>query len=121
MREVIGKKEAGDEQAIIALEIYNYRIKTYIGAYFAALGSLDAIVFTGGIGENAPSIRDLSCRGLEKLGIEIDSGRNSQEGDGIREINTSGGAVKVLVVPTNEELKIALETQKIIEEAGRKP
>jgi acetate kinase len=117
MREVIGKKEAGDEQAKIALEIYTYRIKTYIGAYFAALGSLDAIVFTGGIGENAPSIRDLSCRGLEKLGIEIDSERNRQEGGGIREINTSSGAVKVLVVPTNEELKIALETQKVIEEA----
>ncbi len=115
MRDVIEKKEAGDEQAKIALEIYTYRIKTYIGAYFAALGRLDALIFTGGIGENAPYIRELSCRGLEKLGIEIDSGWNNQEGDGIREINTSGSEVKVLVVPTNEELRIAQETKRTID------
>ena len=115
MREVIGKKEAGDEQARIALEIYTYRIKTYIGAYFAALGRLDALIFTAGIGENAPYVREFSCQGLEKLGIEIDSGRNVQEGDGIREINTSGREVKVLVVPTNEELRIAQETKTVIE------
>ncbi|MBW2173345.1 MAG: acetate kinase [Deltaproteobacteria bacterium] len=114
MREVIGKKEAGDEQASIALEIYAYRIKTYIGAYFAALGKLDALIFTGGIGENAPYIREVSCQGLEKLDIEIDSERNNQRGDGIREINTSGREVKVLVVPTNEELKIAQETKKVV-------
>ena len=115
MREVIEKKEAGDEQASIALEIYTYRIKTYIGAYFAALGRLGALIFTAGIGENAPYIRELSCQGLEKLGIEIDSGRNHQKADGIREINTSGREVKVLVVPTNEELRIAQETKRAIE------
>ena len=114
MREVIGKKEAGDEQARIALEMYVYRIKKYIGAYFAALGRFDALIFTAGIGENAPYIRELSCQGLERLGIEIDSGRNNQEGDGIREINTTGSEVKVLVVPTNEELKIAQETKRAI-------
>jgi acetate kinase len=115
MREVLGKKEAGEEKAQIALDIYAYRIKKYIGAYFAALGMLDALIFTAGIGENAPYIRELSCQGLEKLGIEIDSERNNQKGDGIREINTSGGEVKVLVVPTNEELKIAQETKRAIE------
>ena len=115
MREVIGKKEAGDEQASIALEIYAYRIKKYIGAYFVALGGLDALIFTGGIGENAPYIREVSCQRLEKLGVEIDSGKNNQKGDGIREINTSGREVKVLVVPTNEELRIAQETKRVIE------
>jgi acetate kinase len=115
MREVIEKKEAGDEQASIALEIYVYRIKTYIGAYFAALGRLDALIFTAGIGENAPYIRELSCEGLERLGIEIDSGRNHQKGEGIREINTPGSEVKALVVPTNEELRIAQDTKRVIE------
>jgi acetate kinase len=115
MREVIEKKEAGDEQASIALEIYALRIKKYIGAYFATLGRLDVLIFTAGIGENAPYIRELSCQGLKKLGIEIDSGRNNQEGEGIREINTSGREVKVLVVPTNEELRIAQETKRVIE------
>jgi acetate kinase len=115
MREVIEKKEAGDEQASIALEIYALRIKKYIGAYVAVLGRLDVLIFTAGIGENAPYIRELSCQGLEKLDIEIDAGRNSQTGDGIKEISTSGREVKVLVVPTNEELRIAQETQGVIE------
>jgi acetate kinase len=117
MREVIGKQAAGDERAGMALEIYAYRIKKYIGAYFAALGGLDALIFTAGIGENSPYIRELSCQGLEKMGIEIDSGGNNQEGEGIREINTSGSQVKVLVVPTNEELQIARETKRVIEKA----
>jgi acetate kinase len=115
MREVIGKKEAGDERAKIALDIYTYRIKKYIGAYFAALGRLDAVIFTGGIGENAPYIRELSCRGLEELGIKIDSRRNNQEGDSVIKVNTSGNRVKVLVVPTNEELRIAQETKKVVD------
>jgi len=115
MREVIEKKAAGDELASVALDMYAYRIKKYMGAYFAVLGRLDALIFTAGIGENAPYIRELSCQGLEKLGIEIDSERNNQEGNGIREINTSGAEVKALVVPTNEELRIAQETKMVIE------
>ena len=121
MREVIEKKESGDDRAEIALDIYTYRIKKYIGAYYAALERLDAIVFTAGIGENSPEIRRRCCQNLENLGIEIDPMRNTQTGDGIREIGTTGREVRILVVPTNEELKIALETQKVIEEAGRKP
>jgi acetate kinase len=115
MREVIEKKDAGEEQASIALDIYTYRIKKFIGAYFAALGSLDCVIFTAGIGENAPYIRELSCRGLNKLGIEIDLERNNKTGNGIREISSPGSKVKVLVIPTNEELKIARETKKAIE------
>ncbi len=115
MREVIKKKDSGDERARVALDLYCYRIKKYIGAYFAVLESLDVLVFTAGIGENSPYIREHSCQGLNRLGIEIDSGRNNQEGDGIREINTSDSEVKVMVVPTNEELKIAQETKKVLE------
>lgn len=115
MREVIEKKDAGEEQARIALDIYTYRIKKFIGAYFAVLGSLDCVIFTAGIGENAPYIRELSCRGLNKLGIEIDLERNNKTGNGIREISSPGSEVKVLVIPTNEELKIARETRKAIE------
>jgi acetate kinase len=115
MREVISKKNAGDERARIALEVYTYRIKKYIGAYYAALGSLDAIVFTAGIGENSPEIREFSCQGLNKLGIVIDSERNRSTDKGEREINTPDSAVKILVIPTNEELRIAQETKKVVE------
>jgi len=115
MREILEREKSGDEQARIALEVYTYRIKKYIGAYYAALGSLDAIVFTAGIGENSPAIRELSCQGLNKLGIEIDSGRNRKSDEGEREINTPDSAVKILVIPTNEELRIAQETKKVVE------
>jgi acetate kinase len=115
MREVIAKKNTGDERAHIALEVYTYRIKKYIGAYYAALGSLDAIVFTAGIGENSPEIRELSCQGLNKLGIVIDSEKNRRADKGEREINTPKSPVKILVIPTNEELRIAQETKKVVE------
>jgi acetate kinase len=115
MREVIEKKNAGDERARIALEVYTYRIKKYIGSYYAALGTLDAIVFTAGIGENSPEIRELSCQGLNQLGIVIDSERNKADSKVEREINTPDSAVKILVIPTNEELRIAQETKKVVE------
>ncbi|MGD9041347.1 MAG: acetate kinase [Desulfobacteraceae bacterium] len=115
MREVIKKKDAGDAKAKLALDIYTYRIKKYIGAYFAALERLDAIVFTAGVGENSPFIRECCCQGLRKLGIEIDSERNNQPQEGIREISPAGSQVKVLVVPTDEELEIARETKKVLE------
>ena len=115
MREVIEKMDEGDERAKITLDVYTYRIKKYIGAYFAVLESLDGLVFTAGIGENAPYIRELSCKGLNRLGIEIDPERNNRAGNGIREISSPGSEVKVLVIPTNEELKIARETKRVIE------
>ena len=115
MREVIRKKDAGDDRAEIALKLYCYRIRKYIGAYFAALGSLNAIIFTAGIGENSPYIRENCCQGLHKLGIEIDSERNNKSGKAIREISLASSEVRILVVPTNEELKIAQETEKVIE------
>ncbi len=116
MREVLRKKEAGDDRARIALEVYTYRIKKYIGAYGAVLEELDGVVFTAGIGENAPYVRERSCRGLKGLGIEIDRERNSLPGNGIREISSPASKVKVLVIPTDEELKIARETKRVIED-----
>jgi len=115
MREVIDQKDAGDENSKVALEVYAYRIKKYIGSYFAALGTLDAIIFTAGIGENVSYIRELCCSDLEGLGIEIDSGRNNTDGDGIREISSAESKTRILIIPTDEELKIAQETKKIIE------
>ncbi len=114
MREVIRKKDTGDDRAEIALKLYCYRIRKYIGAYFAALGNLNAIIFTAGIGENSPYIRENCCQGLHKLGIEIDSERNNKSGKEIREISLEDSEIRILVVPTNEELKIAQETEKVI-------
>lgn len=115
MRDVIEKIDAGDDRARIALDVYAYRIKKYIGAYFAALGSLDVVVFTAGIGENAPYVRELSCSGLNGLGIEIDEERNYGTGSGIREISSQKSTVKVLVIPTDEELEIAQETKTVLQ------
>jgi acetate kinase len=115
MREVLEKMEAGDERARIAIDLYTYRIKKYIGAYFAALERLDAVVFTAGIGENASFIRAQCCKGLTGLGIEIDAERNQANTKGTREISRAGSDVMVLVVPTNEELRIAQETLRVIE------
>ncbi len=115
MRDVISRMEAGDRRATIAIDVYAYRIRKYIGAYFAALERLDAVIFTAGIGENAPLIRDLCCRGLNRLGIAVDPKRNLTTGNGVREISPPGSEVKVLVIPTDEGLKIAQETQRIVE------
>jgi acetate kinase len=114
MREVIERAEVGDDRAKTALEVYTYRVKKYIGAYFAALGSVDGIVFTAGIGENSAYIRGQCCKGLESLGIEVDPDRNKQPFDHTGEISRPQSGVKILVIPTNEELRIAQETQKVI-------
>ena len=87
--------------------MYAYHIKRYIGAYAAVLNGVDAIVFTAGVGENDPLTRKLSTMGLDYLGVFIDDARNETSGSGIREINSDYASVKVLVVPTNEELEIA--------------
>ena len=115
MREVVEKQDAGDERAKLALEMYSYRIKKYIGAYFAVLGKVNALIFTAGIGENSTLIREQSCKGLTGLGIEMDSVRNASDEGGTREINSQESDVKILVIPTNEELRIAQETKRLIE------
>jgi acetate kinase len=89
--------------------MYGYRIRKYIGAYTAVLGRVDALVFTGGIGENDAEVRRRACEGLSLLGIAVDEGRNGSPSREPREIQRGGMPVKVLVVPTNEELEIALQ------------
>jgi acetate kinase len=110
MREIAEMADAGNESARLAIEMYCYRIKKYIGAYSAVLGSVDALVFTGGIGENAADIRARSCEGLSKMGIEVDANKNSLKTSGIREIQSNSSSVHILIIPTDEELEIAEQT-----------
>lgn len=116
MREVEDRAAAGEEKAQTALDVYIYRIKKYIGSYFAAMGKLDALVFTAGIGENSPLVRERSCENLQGLGIEIDPEKNEERSKGIRDISSGQYPVKVLVIPTNEEKRIALETEAVLSE-----
>ncbi len=114
MRQIIGRAGNGDKHARLAIDMYCYRIKKYIGAYVAVLRRVDALVFTGGIGENAAPIREAVCQGLATLGIEIDSEKNRTRTGKAFEIQTERAAVKLLVVATNEELEIAEETVAVI-------
>jgi acetate kinase len=117
MREIQRSAEAGDAQAELAIEMFCYRIKKYIGSYYAVLGRVDAIVFTGGIGENSARVRRGSCEGLAALGIALDDGRNETASLGIAEIQSEHSRVKILVVPTDEELEIARQTIQTIRRA----
>ncbi|UCD35237.1 MAG: acetate kinase [Nitrospiraceae bacterium] len=114
MREIIRRARSGDGNAQLAIEIYCYRVRKYVGAYFAVLGQVDALVFTGGIGENAALIRMLCCKALECLGIVIDSRKNEASSPGVSEIQGEKGAVRILVIPANEELEIARQTCDVI-------
>lgn len=115
MREIIKAMQEGNERARYAFEVFCYRIKKYIGAYAAALGGLDAVVFTGGIGENSVDVRKEVLSNLEFLGIELDDEKN-QISAGERVITKENSKVKVFVIPTNEELVIALDTAQIVGE-----
>ncbi len=117
MREIIDQAGSGNARAKLAIEMFCYRIKKYVGAYIAVLGCVDAIVFTGGIGENASVIREKACKGLEHLGIAVDGAKNEAALGSIAEIQKDGAPVKVLVVRTDEELEIARQTIHAIEKA----
>ncbi len=117
MREVEDGYLAGDPQATLAFQIYAYRIKKYIGAYAAAMGGLDVLVFTAGVGENSPPLRELVCEGLEFLGIKIDKERNNVRGTAL--ISTDDSRVKVFSIATNEELVIARDTYEIVSGGAR--
>ncbi len=114
-REIIEEAEAGNDRAIMALEVTTYRIKKYIGAYTAAMGGVDVIVFTAGIGENAPLVRKLACENLEYLGIKLDLEKNEKAVGKQMAISADDSKVKVLCIPTNEELVIARDTREIVE------
>ncbi len=119
LRDVLERAAAGDRRAKNAVEVYVHRIRKYVGAYLAVLGRVDAIVFTAGVGENSAEIRERVCEGLEGLGIRLDEARNGAAERGVRAIHAEGGAVALLVVPTNEELEIAEQTLRCVRgEAG---
>lgn len=115
MRDVLAKRAEGDANATLAIDMYTQRIKKYIGAYAAELGTLDAIIFTAGIGENSPELRSLICENLSILGISIDEAKNQQRTGSNHAIHAADSRVQVWVIPTNEELEIALQAEKVIE------
>lgn len=114
MREILVRADANDAAAKLALDVYCYRIRKYIGAYYAVLGRVDAIVFTAGVGENAATVRSLACAGLEHLGIAVDPIENGRVIGESAEIQQSAHPVRVLVIRTNEELQIARQVRKVL-------
>ena len=112
-RDLTAAMENGDERAKLALEMVAYRVKKYVGSYLAVLGGADAIVFTGGIGEHSPLIRGIVMEDMEYCGAKFDKEKNISYDDGVGELNTADSKVKILVVPTNEELSIARETKNL--------
>ena len=117
MRDIHAAAADGDERARLALEVQTYRNKKYIGAYMAVLGRVDALVFTAGIGENDPAVREKSLAGLEHLGIELDGDKNNQRFKQPGSVHTGGSRVQIWVIPTNEELAIARESISVLEDA----
>ncbi|HHX38933.1 MAG TPA: acetate kinase [Armatimonadetes bacterium] len=113
MRDIHARIAEGDARARLALEVFCYRVLKYAGAYAAAMGGVDAIVFTGGIGEHDPYVRECVCTGLSFLGLRFDPERNAER-SGEREISAPGSSVRALVIPTNEELVIARETAEVV-------
>ena len=113
MRDVENAANAGDERAKLALDMYFYRIKKYIGAYAAAMGGVDIIVFTAGVGENQMGMREEVCKGLEFLGVKFDSEKNKVRGEEAV-ISADDSKVTVVVIPTDEELMIATDTMNLL-------
>ena len=113
LRDLEAATEKGDERALLALEMLGYRVRKYVGSYIAVLGGVDAIVFTGGIGEHSPRIRRLVMENMEFCGAKFDNKKNEEYGSGIGYLNTEDSKVKIIVLPTNEELSIARETKEL--------
>jgi acetate kinase len=122
LRDIIPRAQTGDAGARLALDVYCYRVRSYVGAYYAALGRVDAVVFTAGVGENVPLIRERSLEGLDRLGIAVDQALNyavpgEDRPPRARVISPDTASVAVLVVPTDEEREIALEALSVIHPA----
>jgi acetate kinase len=115
MRDIHREMDNGDEHALLAFRMYAYRIRKYIGAYAAALNGLDAVVFTGGVGENDSRMRELCCTNMDFLGMKLDQEKNNHGLSALCEINDLASAVKILVIPTDEELEIAMQCYKLLE------
>jgi len=115
MRELLEARDRGRKRADVAFRMFCYRVKKYIGAYTAAMGGADAVVFTGGIGENSPEARELALSDLGYMGLELDVTRNSEVTGCEAEISSKASRVKAMVVPTNEEKTIARDVVRVIE------
>ena len=113
LRDLEAATAKGDEKALLALEMLAYRVRKYVGSYIAVLGGVDAVVFTGGIGEHSPRIRRLVMENMEFCGAKFDAQKNEDYGSGIGYLNTEDSKVKIIVLPTNEELSIARETKEL--------
>jgi acetate kinase len=118
MRELLAEEANGHERAHLAIEMFCYRLRKYVAAYAGAMGGVDAVIFTGGIGENAPAIRERSLAGLEFMGLRLDPERNRAAVGQEAEISAAGSAVRTLVIPTNEELLISRDTLRLVEGAA---
>jgi acetate kinase len=118
LREVHRRADAGDADAAEALEVFCYRIRCTVGAYAAALGGMDAVVFTAGIGENDADVRARVCAGLSGMGVRLDEARNTARSREARTVSAGGSAVAVLVIPTNEELEIAEQAMAVVRRIG---
>jgi acetate kinase len=114
LRDVQNAADKGDENCINALKLVSYRIKKFIGSYMAALNGIDAIVFTAGIGENSSILREMSCSEMDGLGIDLDLTKNLIRSKEIREIQKEDAKVKILIVPTNEEIEIAKQSYNLL-------
>ncbi len=114
-RDLTAARDAGNKRAALALDMFSYACKKYVGAYAAAMNGVDCIVFTAGVGENTPCVRAAICENMQYLGLEIDLEKNEEKNNGaIRDITGQNSKVKVLIIPTNEELVIARETVELL-------
>ena len=114
-RDLTQAADEGNKRAKLALDIFGYCCKKYVGAYAAAMNGVDCIVFTAGVGENTPTVRKQICENMQYLGLEIDLEKNEEKNNGaIRDITGKNSKVKVLIIPTNEELVIARETVELL-------
>ena len=118
MRAITARIDAGDEVADLALDVFCHRIRKYVGAYVAVLGGCDALVFTAGIGEHDPITREMCCQGLESFGLVLDREKNQTGRGQARVISKPDSPVRIVVIPTNEELEIARQTVEVLDSKG---
>ena len=114
-RDLTAAADKGNKRAMLALDMFAYSCKKYVGAYAAAMNGVDCIVFTAGVGENTPCVREAICENMDYIGLSIDKEKNQEKNNGaIRDITGEGSKVKVLIIPTNEEVVIARETVELL-------
>ena len=118
LRDILAVGETGNLQAETAINAFVYRIKKYVGAYTAAMGGLNVIIFTAGIGENSARIREMVCSGMGGLGILLDPTKNTRAGNKTCQVQSDQSRVKIMVIPTDEERAIALQTLELIGAEG---